>query len=384
MFNFFKKTSSTSNNITVNVTGVNPETDNEFMFYEYVCRTLNYILEPWIKKSKEAGYKIKAVYEKAVNQKLATNSFINPHKFPEYFENKFDYIAIDFETANNSRLSACAIGLNFVKENKVVHSAKHFIKPPPNEKFLKSHTYLHGISEEDVEHAMNFKELWNFEFSKYFCSNLIIFHNGSMDLSILKNLFKFYEISPYRLSYIDTMVFAEKLGYPKKLIDLAKAFNINIKQHHDPESDAETCTFIFGELIDRHSDYKKLISTIDSEIESVPFYKNTASEETLLENEEYKKSYAIAFDELEALTIQSKGFVVTGNFKIERVIITDFLIRQGGQVKSGITTKVHYVIAGQDCGWSKIQKVHELNTLKKTSIKILTDIDLEFLLAKYS
>jgi DNA polymerase-3 subunit epsilon len=367
----------------MNVAGVNPETDNEFMFYEFICRTPNYLLEPWIQKAKSVGYKIRPKYEQAVYQKLSTNSFSNPHKFPEYFESRFDYIAIDFETCNNSRLSACAIGLNFVKNNTVVHSSKHFILPPTNEKFLKSHIDIHGITYNDVEYSMNFKELWDFEFSKYFTENLIVFHNASMELSILKNLVEHYEIRPYKISYIDTMLFADKLGYSKKLTDLARTLKIEIKQHHDPESDAETCSFIFGELIDKYPNYKELIKTIDSNPKPVSTFYSTASEQTLTENENHKKSYSITFDELQTLTIATKGFVVTGNFDIERDTITDFLMRQGGQVKPGITSKVDYVIAGRDCGWAKIQKVNELNNAKKANIKILADIDLEFLMTKY-
>ena len=367
----------------MNVAGVHPETENEFMFYEFVCKTPNYILEPWIQKAKAVGYKIKPKYEQAVYQKLKTNSFTNPHTFSEYFQNQFDYIAIDFETANNSRLSACAIGLNFVKDSKVVHSSKHFIQPPSNEKFLRTHTAIHGITKDDVEYAMSFKELWDFEFSRYFTDNLIVFHNASMELSILKNLFEHYEISPYKISYIDTMLFADKLGYSKKLTDLAKTFDIEIKQHHDPASDAETCSLIFGELIDRHSNYKELIRTIDSNTKPISVYHNTASEQTLSENENHKKTYSITYDELQNITIPTKGFVVTGNFDIERDVIIDFLMRQGGQVKPSITTKVDYVIAGKDCGWVKIQKVYEINSSKKGTIKILSEIDLDFLLDKF-
>ncbi len=65
MFNFFKK-SLTPNNIEMNVAGVNPETDNEFMFYEFICRTPNYLLEPWMQKAKAVGYKIRPKYEQAV------------------------------------------------------------------------------------------------------------------------------------------------------------------------------------------------------------------------------------------------------------------------------------------------------------------------------
>jgi DNA polymerase III epsilon subunit-like protein len=56
------------------------------------------------------------------------------------------------------------------------------------EKFLKTHTSIHGISYEDVEFSLNFQELWEDELSKYLSSNLLIFHNASMDLSVLKNL----------------------------------------------------------------------------------------------------------------------------------------------------------------------------------------------------
>ncbi len=381
MFNFFKKISQ-PDNISMNIAGPNPETDNEFMFYNFVISTPNYILEPWIKKAKTEGYKIRPQYEKAVIQKLSTNTFINPHKFPEYFDNHFDYVAIDFETCNNSRLSACAIGLNFVKGNKIVHSSKHFIKPSNNQFFLKSHTAIHGITQEDVEYAMDFKQLWDIEFSKYFLQNLIVFHNASMDLSILKNLFEHYEIFPFELSYIDTMQFAEKLGYSKKLTDLAKTFNIEIKKHHDPESDAETYSLIFGELMDRYANYKDLIRTIDSNPKTV-FYQNTADKETLVENEDHKKSYSITYDELEKLEIVTKGFVVTGNFEMEREVITEFLMRNGGQIKPGISSKVDYVIAGKECGWAKIQKVNAFNISKKGNIKILSDIDLEFLMLKY-
>jgi len=83
------------------------------------------------------------------------------------------------------------------------------------------------------------------------------------------------------------------------------------------------------------------------------------------------------------LTIETKGFVVTGNFDLEREVIKDFLLQQGGKVKARITSNVDYVIAGKDCGWAKIQKVNEFNNTKKGNIKILSEIDLEFLMNKY-
>ena len=97
------------------------------------------------------------------------------HPFPEYFENKFDFIAIDFETANKNRISACAIGLVFIKDFKIVFSKKHFIKPPKGEEFSSFHSNIHKIYEEDVEHSFTFEELWEDEFSKYFNIGFVVF-----------------------------------------------------------------------------------------------------------------------------------------------------------------------------------------------------------------
>ena len=167
MFNFFKP--KPKNQIEMEVTGVNPETNNEFLFFNFVENTPNYILEPWLKKAKQVGYKVKPQYEATILQKIKSNQFKNPYTFPEYFQNKFDFIAIDFETANNSRLSACAIGLCFVKNDTIVYSTKHYIKPPATEKFLKSHIAIHGITFEDVEFAFTFQELWANSFFEVLC-----------------------------------------------------------------------------------------------------------------------------------------------------------------------------------------------------------------------
>lgn len=85
MFNFFKP--KPKNQIEMEVSGINPETNNEFLFYNFIENTPNYILEPWLKKAKQVGYKVKPQYEQAILQKLKFNQFKNPHTFPEYFEN---------------------------------------------------------------------------------------------------------------------------------------------------------------------------------------------------------------------------------------------------------------------------------------------------------
>ena len=94
-------------------------------------------------------------------------------------------------------------------------------------------------------------------------------------------------------------------------------------------------------------------------------------------------NWVMTENELENIDLIGKGIVITGNFSIEREEIKTFLMKIGGQIKSGITGKVDFVFAGEDCGWSKIQKINDLNQSKKANIRILNEADLNYLIKKY-
>lgn len=388
MFNWFKKEKTESkiaNPIEIEITGINPQTDNEYLFYDFVENQYAPHLEKWFEKAVQTGLKFKPQYEYAIRQKVKNNIFKNPHSFPGYFENKFDFIAIDFETANKNRISACAIGLVFIKDYKIVYSKKHFIKPPKQEEFTAFHSNIHRIYEQDVYQSYTFEELWHDEFSKYFNDNLLVFHNASMDLSILKNLFEHYSISNFDIEYIDTMQIAEKSGNPKKLTELANKFGIKIENHHDPVEDAKVCAMIYNELIDVYPNYKDLIKTLNTLKPSIgenPFLRQ-ATEEIQTENKDYVKQYTISKTELENLEIQNNNFVVTGKYIFGRENVENFITQNGGILKPSITPKINFVVIGLDYGWAKIQKIHDLNSTKNTQIKLLTEEEFKQLINKY-
>lgn len=386
MFNWFKEEKVVENPIEISITGINPQTENEFLFYDFVEREFAPHLEKWFEKAKQNGLKFKPQYEYAIQKKVKYNTFKNPHSFPEYFENNFDFISIDFETANKNRVSACAIGLVFIKDFKIVYSKKHFIKPPKGEKFSSFHSNIHNIYEEDVEHSFTFGELWENEFLKYFNDNLIVFHNASMDLSILKNLFEHFSISNFDIDYIDTMQLAEKSGNPKKLTELAEMFGINIENHHDPVSDAKVCAMVYNELIDIYPNHKDLVRTLNnlksnSAVDN--YFGKQATEEVKNENLDYVNKYSISLLDLDKLEIENNNFVVTGKFELGRENVENFIVNNGGILKPSITSKVNFVIIGVEYGWAKIQKIEDLNSTNKAKIKILSEIELKLLIKKY-
>ena len=151
------------------------------------------------------------------------------------------------------------------------------------------------------------------------------------------------------------MLFADKLGMPKKIKDLAESLDLEVTNHHDPEFDAKLCALIFGELTDKYPSYQELIRKIDDQPKTNNNYFNQPSEDVLEENEEHLSNYQITQNELENIDLIGKG----------------------------IAGKVDFVFAGEDCGWSKIQKINDLNQSKKANIRILNEADLNYLIKKY-
>jgi DNA polymerase-3 subunit epsilon len=384
MFNLFKKKKEINNQIEVTVSGVNPQNENEFLFYNFVQYEFSSHLEKWFHQAKSNGIVFKPQYEQAIRQKIKMDDFRNPHSFPEYFGNKFDFIAIDFETANNSRVSACALGLVFVKYGRIAFQTNFHIKPPINEKFLSRNIALHNITEEDVDYAMPFDALWECELSKYINDSLIIFHNASMDLSVFKNLFEYYSISDFNINYLDTMRVAEKSGNPKKLEELAKLFDVEFENNHDPEKDAKVCALIFGELTEQHPNYKELIGNLNYKDQKKEIKRKQETAEVKNENLDIIQTYSLSKEEVLKIEIEEKGFVFTGDITTERNVAKNFIINNGGLIKSRVTSKVDFVIIGSDFGWSKIQKVHTFNQDKGCSIRILSNANFEQLHEKYA
>ena len=129
------------------------------------------------------------------------------------------FVAIDFETANPYRDSACSVGLVRVEFGKIVHQAVHLIRPPYKE-FLFTH--IHGISWSNVESASTFKEVWK-DISPYFEGiEFVAAHNASFDASVLRACCEKFKIAIPTLPFTCTVKLARSTWklYPTKLPDV--------------------------------------------------------------------------------------------------------------------------------------------------------------------
>lgn len=160
-----------------------------------------------------------------------------------------NFCAIDFETANNSYDSACAIGLVKVKNNKIVKKEAYYIKPP-TKKFNSRHVGIHHITYEDVHDATNFKDLWP-TIRPYFRGiDYIVAHNVGFDRSVFETLCEKYHIPLPNKEFLCTMQLARSIFNirPTKLGDVCKKLKIKYINCHDALEDAVACAKIMIKL----------------------------------------------------------------------------------------------------------------------------------------
>lgn len=153
-----------------------------------------------------------------------------------------NFVAIDFETADYQRDSACAIGVIRVENDQIVDRC-HFLIRPPRQYF--QFTHIHGITWPDVKHQPTFAELWPNLQTKFAGSDFVAAHNANFDRSVLNACCQIAELDPIPLPFLCTVKLAREVWNirPTKLPNVCDFLDIPL-QHHQALSDAEACAKI--------------------------------------------------------------------------------------------------------------------------------------------
>ena len=107
-----------------------------------------------------------------------------------------DFVAIDFEAANEKRCSPCSIGIALVEDSKISATYHHLIGAHKGHFYFNTiNELIHGISEEDVEEEPEFDALCPW-LKSILCDHIVVAHNASFDFSVLRNTLSLYEIEP--------------------------------------------------------------------------------------------------------------------------------------------------------------------------------------------
>jgi DNA polymerase III subunit epsilon len=151
------------------------------------------------------------------------------------------FTAIDFETANNARVSACEIGLSRVEDGKVVETKSWLIKPVGP--FLPWNVRIHGIRPDDVADAPNFWECWP-DLAPWIDGQVLVAHNASFDVSVLRETCQHYGIPIPTFAFFCSLQVARGTWHELpsySLGGLAHTHGLEPMNYHRAGDDAETC-----------------------------------------------------------------------------------------------------------------------------------------------
>ena len=115
-------------------------------------------------------------------------------------------IAFDVETPNSHNDRICSIGLSLIDDGTIVWSQNYMVNPECS--FDNRNIQIHGIRPQDVEHAPTFPLIWE-DIGSLFRQNLVIAHNATFDLCVLKKTLSAYGLSESLVYYACTMQMAQ-------------------------------------------------------------------------------------------------------------------------------------------------------------------------------
>lgn len=155
-----------------------------------------------------------------------------------------DFCAIDFETANGMRNSACAVAMVKVIDSRVVDEFQSLINQD-GAWFRPDFIALHGITAEMTANAPSFAELWP-NITAFIGDLRLAAHNAAFDISVLRNMLEDNSIKWGLPEYYCSLEIA-RATWPDlrahSLDVVAEYLGIEL-DHHNAHSDARACAAI--------------------------------------------------------------------------------------------------------------------------------------------
>ena len=153
-------------------------------------------------------------------------------------------LALDFETANERRDSACAVGLAWIADGRVVRRESHLIRPPEM-RFAPGNIRVHGILPSNVADKPGFGVVMA-PYLDDLTRGLILAHNASFDIGVLRAGLARAGLPVPDLSYLCTVQVSRRVFPAPEGCGLGKvARRLGIRfEHHDAGEDAYACAEI--------------------------------------------------------------------------------------------------------------------------------------------
>jgi DNA polymerase-3 subunit epsilon len=152
-------------------------------------------------------------------------------------------VAIDFETANPSRVSICAAGLSVFVDGERTESLYRLVRPPKKHGwFHEDYIEVHGLTHLDVLHVPEFPAIMPEFRERLSRADLVVAHHAAFDIAHLHATLDYFRLDCPPFNYLCTCRLARRV-WPElpdhKLSTVAAHVGLEFNHHH-AQSDAET------------------------------------------------------------------------------------------------------------------------------------------------
>ena len=150
--------------------------------------------------------------------------------------------SIDFETANQSRVSICAAGIAVFEDGNLTETNHWLVRPPEGYGwFREDFIECHGLTHLDVLDAPEFPAIAPEFLKRLTRSDLVIAHNAVFDIGHLRETLEHFELPRPEFDYLCTYRVAERIwpDLPNHQLDTLTAHIGHKFNHHHAQSDAE-------------------------------------------------------------------------------------------------------------------------------------------------
>ncbi|WP_026126568.1 exonuclease domain-containing protein [Nocardiopsis xinjiangensis] len=165
------------------------------------------------------------------------------------------WTAIDFETANNDRGSACAVGLVRVSGGRVLERYSSLIRPPRAVDFFSArNTAVHGITAADVAQAPGWPEVHR-DIVDFCAGSPLVAHNAAFDMGVLVRACAHSAMARPEWDYVCTLALSRRTWgqlADHKLPTVCAHIGHVLSAHHRADADAEAAAQVMLAAMAHH------------------------------------------------------------------------------------------------------------------------------------
>jgi DNA polymerase-3 subunit epsilon len=175
------------------------------------------------------------------------------------------FVAIDFETADEKRDSACAVGVARVEGSEVVYRASWLIRPPRS--VVSPICYdIHRLSWDTLKDEPSFADVWPEVLPALEGVEHLVAHNAAFDKSVMTTCCELAGLPVPAMPWICTVKLCKEKWkgqeVSNKLPAVCNRLGIPLIGHHEASRDAVACAQILIALQERKPEVKEKVKAV--------------------------------------------------------------------------------------------------------------------------